>query len=67
MNKIVSDPDIMGGIYIIAGTRIPVALILAELAEGHSILQVSSDYEIEANLLREVLLEISSVYNTCPK
>jgi uncharacterized protein (DUF433 family) len=42
--RVVSDPHIMMGKPVIAGTRIPVELILEKLAQGESIPQLLEAY-----------------------
>jgi len=42
--RVVSDPDIMFGKPVIAGTRIPVEHILRKLAENMSVEAIQRDY-----------------------
>ena len=42
--RIVSNPTIMGGKPVVAGTRITVELILEKLAAGDSIPEILADY-----------------------
>lgn len=42
--QIVSDPNILGGKPVIAGTRISVELILDRIASGMSVKEVLKDY-----------------------
>jgi uncharacterized protein (DUF433 family) len=42
--RITRDPDVMGGQPVIAGTRIPVATILNDLATGSTEAQILQDY-----------------------
>lgn len=37
-------PDILGGVPVIKGTRVPVRTILASLAEGASVEQIVADF-----------------------
>jgi uncharacterized protein (DUF433 family) len=75
-NYIVSNPEIMMGKPIIAGTRITVELILEKLKAGESISQIKSSYplltddKIKATLLwelktilSEVKKELKNLYN----
>jgi len=39
-----SDPDIMGGVPVIRGTRIPVQLVLSRIADGDSLDDLVADY-----------------------
>ncbi|MBI2040186.1 DUF433 domain-containing protein [Candidatus Microgenomates bacterium] len=41
---ITSKPDIMGGAPCIVGTRIPIAVIVARLKEGHTIESIQEGY-----------------------
>ena len=42
--RIITDPEILGGKPVIAGTRISVALILERLAEGRSVANIVAEY-----------------------
>lgn len=46
MAEIISNPDIMGGLPCIAGTRIPVKSIAARIAGGETVREVSTDFGI---------------------
>lgn len=41
---IVSDPKILGGMPVISGTRVPIAVILYRLKEGYTISEISELY-----------------------
>jgi len=41
---ITSKPDTMGGMPCIVGTRIPIAVVIQRLKEGHSIKQIHDGY-----------------------
>lgn len=66
-NYIVSNPDIMMGKPVVAGTWITVELILEKLKAGESISQIKKSYprlsenEIRATLLWEVKIILSEV------
>lgn len=45
-SKIVRDPQILGGKPVIAGTRIPVRLILDHLAEGYMPEEIIIEYPL---------------------
>lgn len=77
-NYIISNPDIMMGKPVIAGTRITVELILEKLKAGESILQIKSSYphltedKIKATMLwelktilSEVKIELKELYKDC--
>ena len=42
--KITSSPDVMDGLPVFAGTRIPVYIILDYLSEGYNIDDIKKDY-----------------------
>ena len=42
--RIITDPEILGGKPVIAGTRISVALIMERLAEGRSVADILTEY-----------------------
>jgi uncharacterized protein (DUF433 family) len=56
-----SNPDKHSGVPVLRGTRFTVAQLFAELAEGRSLLEIASDFSIEADLLKR-LLEGFSAY-----
>jgi uncharacterized protein (DUF433 family) len=43
-DKVVSDPDILGGVPVIRGTRVPIYVILENLEAGHTIDRILRDY-----------------------
>ncbi|MEK7729455.1 MAG: DUF433 domain-containing protein [candidate division KSB1 bacterium] len=45
-SKVIRDPKILGGAPVIAGTRIPVRLILDHLAEGYMPQEIIFEYPI---------------------
>jgi len=69
LERIVIDPEIMGGKPVIKGTRITVELILRLLAEGLTVEEILEDYphltdeDIRAALLyASKVLEMEEVY-----
>jgi uncharacterized protein (DUF433 family) len=42
--RIISNPNIMGGKPVVAGTRITVELILEKLASGDTMAEIAEDY-----------------------
>ncbi len=44
MKYISSDPDIMTGNPVIKGTRIPIAVILTRLKQGHTVQEIHEMY-----------------------
>lgn len=63
MNKpcILSDPAVMGGKPCVAGTRFPVARLLAEL-EDRSLREVCDDFELDFDTCRSVLAHVAGRY-----
>lgn len=54
--EIVSDPEIMLGKPVIAGTRITVEFILEQLAAGETIEQIMDGYELTREQVQAALL-----------
>jgi uncharacterized protein (DUF433 family) len=52
---VVVDPRITHGVPVLAGTRIPVQLILGQLAAGDSIEDVMEAYDLTAEQVRSAL------------
>ena len=46
------NPDKLGGVPVLKGTRMSLAQILAELAEGRSTAEVADDFELDAALVK---------------
>ena len=58
MKYITSTPDIMGGAPVIAGTRIPIEVILHRLKEGYSIDAINEMYSwVDRNTLEGAIDE----------
>ncbi|KKR33059.1 MAG: hypothetical protein UU37_C0003G0017 [Candidatus Gottesmanbacteria bacterium GW2011_GWA2_41_12] len=56
---IVSNPEIMSGVPVIKGTRIPISRIVFLLNEGHTIDSVHDLYpQIEKKVLHEAVKEL---------
>lgn len=49
------DPNVMGGIPVITGTRIQVSLILACLRDEMTIEEICEDYSLSPQTVKEVL------------
>jgi uncharacterized protein (DUF433 family) len=52
---ILSHPGILGGKPIIAGTRVPVALVLGQLAGGVNTDEIMQEYHLSADQIRAAL------------
>jgi len=59
--RIVVDPSVRFGKPVIAGTRVPVDLIVAKLAGGMEIPQVVEEYEITEDDVRAALSYAASM------
>ena len=46
------NPEKLGGIPVLKGTRISVAQIMAEIGEGSSAAEVSADFDLDVALVR---------------
>ncbi len=53
--RIVVDPEIRFGKPVIKGTRVPVALVLAELAGGHPSSEIMEEYSVSEEDIQAVL------------
>lgn len=61
---IVSDPHILGGTPVIAGTRIPVGQIILLLKEGFTIEAIQQEYpQVETKTLAKVVDEAVNLLN----
>src|SRR4051794_31840617 len=49
------NPDKLGGVPVLKGTRISVAQILAEIGEGQSIQAVADDFELDPELVKKLV------------
>lgn len=59
-NSIVSDPKILGGMSVIAGTRVPIARILYLLKEGETLSDIQEHFpHVSLQKLENVLLELA--------
>lgn len=61
MRTITIDPDVRSGKPVLAGTRVPIAQILGELADGCSLPEISKDLYIEPPKLVEMLDELAAL------
>lgn len=54
------DPNIMGGTPVIAGTRVPISVILYRLKEGYNLEQIHDMYRhVSIKLLQKVIEELA--------
>lgn len=63
MKHIVSDPHILGGTPVIAGTRVPIARILFLLKDGYTVEAIHDEYaHVSVETLHAVLEEVIDAY-----
>lgn len=56
-----TDPEIMGGTPVIAGTRVPISIILYRLKEGYNLEQIHDMYRhVSIKLLQKVIEELAN-------
>lgn len=57
---ITTDPKILGGTPVVAGTRVPIDIILYNLKEGYTLSDIHDMYRhISIDTLKKVLAEIA--------
>ena len=52
---VISDPQIIGGKPIVEGTRVPVKIVLVDIAQGMSVQEVSEEYELTEQQVKDAL------------
>jgi len=52
---IISDPEINGGKPTIEGTRVPVKIVLVDIAHGMSIPEISEEYDLTEQQIKDTL------------
>ncbi len=63
-NYITSDPQILSGMPVIAGTRVPVARILSLLKEGYTLEEIHEQFDhISVETLEKALEEAATIIN----
>lgn len=60
-NKITSDPAVQFGKPVIAGTRVPVSIIVGHIAAGDTPEQVAEEYKLELEDVRAALKYASKI------
>lgn len=63
MKLIERNSKILGGTPVLAGTRIPIYVLLSFVAGEESIENVAAMYEINPRTIYDLLLEIAMEYN----
>lgn len=52
---IISDPQINGGKPTVEGTRVPVKIVLVDIAHGMSIAEISEEYDLSERQIKDAL------------
>lgn len=63
-DRIVVDPAVRFGRPVIAGTRVPVDLVIAKLAGGMESAEVATEYDLTAEDIRAALSYAAQVLGT---
>lgn len=58
-NAIEIDPDVLGGVPVVRGTRVSVARVLAEIADNTSLSAIAENLEIDPELLKNIIEGLS--------
>ena len=62
---IISDPDILSGMPVIKGTRVPIARILSLLKEGYTLEEIQEQFDhISLQTFERALEETATIINT---
>ena len=62
---IISDPNILSGMPVVKGTRVPVARILSLLKEGYTLEEIQGQFDhISIQALEGALEEMAAIINT---
>jgi uncharacterized protein (DUF433 family) len=62
---IISDPNILSGMPVVKGTRVPVARILSLLKEGYTLEEIQGQFDhISLQVLEGALEEVAAIINT---
>ncbi len=64
MQWIVRDPAVRSGQPVLDGTRFPIALILAELAEGRTVRWIAESYSQDLDAVVGAVKEIAKEYGS---
>ena len=52
---VISDPQINGGKPIVEGTRVPVKIVLVDIAQGMSVQDISEEYDLTEQQIKDAL------------
>jgi uncharacterized protein (DUF433 family) len=62
---IISDPNILSGMPVIKGTRVPIARILSLLKEGYTLEEIQEQFDhISLQTFERALEEAATIINT---
>jgi uncharacterized protein (DUF433 family) len=56
------DPEIRGGVPVLHGTRFTVAQALAELAETSCLTEFSEEFDIDVEVVKNMLIGLSLIF-----
>lgn len=56
-------PERCSGRPVLFGTRFTISQIFAELADKHPYTEIADDFDLDENLIKEILIELSSALN----
>lgn len=54
------DPAVRGGVPVLAGTRLPLARILAEVADDRQLSEIADDHELPAEMLMRIFAALAA-------
>lgn len=60
---IVSNPQVLGGLPTIAGTRVPISRVIFLLKDGYTVGTISNETKIEETKINGALDEVASEYD----
>lgn len=59
-NDIISNPNILGGMPVVSGTRIPISRILYLLGLGYTVSDIKKEYpQLSAQKIRQIIATIA--------
>jgi uncharacterized protein (DUF433 family) len=57
------DPDTLGGVMVIQGTRFPVARVFAEIADNLRLSEIAEDFDLDGEVLRTLIEGIAICFD----
>ena len=63
LEAVVVDPMIRSGQPVLKGTRMPISIILAELADGGSVDTLAEDRDLDKEMLKELLEGLAIIFS----